>query len=91
MDHEFSTAFLEPGIKGWDWFSEQLSNRTEIMLFLLRADDGSISAVSGGTFVDPEGKTRPIGKDEFAVIIGFKGLELPLLHSPSPGVVNSRT
>jgi predicted secreted hydrolase len=21
MDHEFSTAFLEPGIKGWDWFS----------------------------------------------------------------------
>jgi predicted secreted hydrolase len=67
MDHEFSTAVLEPGIKGWDWFSLQLSDRTEIMLFLLRTDDGGISAVSGGTFVDPEGNTRAIGKDEFAV------------------------
>ena len=69
MDHEFSTAFLEPGIKGWDWFSVQLSDQTEIMLFLLRAEDGDISSVSGGTFVDPEGKTGTIGKDEFAVTI----------------------
>ena len=69
MDHEFSTALLEPGIKGWDWFSVQLSDRTEIMVFLLRANDGGISAVSSGTFVDPEGKTRAIGKDEFAVTI----------------------
>ena len=69
MDHEFSTAFLEPGIEGWDWFSLQLSDRTEIMLFLLRADDGGISSVSGGTFVDPGGKTRAIGKDEFTVTI----------------------
>ena len=69
MDHEFGTEFLEPGIKGWDWFSLQLSDRTEIMLFLLRTADGGISSVSGGTFVDPEGKTRAIGKDEFAVTI----------------------
>ena len=69
MDHEFSTAMLEPGIKGWDWFSLQLSDRTEIMVFLLRTDEGGISAVSGGTFVDPEGKTRTIGKDDFAVTI----------------------
>jgi predicted secreted hydrolase len=39
------------------------------MLFLLRTDDGGISAVSGGTFVDPDGNTRAIGKDEFAVTI----------------------
>jgi predicted secreted hydrolase len=69
MDHEFSTAFIEPGIKGWDWFSLQLSDRTEIMLFLLRTDDGGISSVSGGTFVDPEGKTSPISRDELAVSV----------------------
>jgi predicted secreted hydrolase len=69
MDHEFSTASLEPGIKGWDWFSVQLSDRTDLMLYLLRADDGGISSVSGGTLVDPEGKTRAIRKDEFAVTI----------------------
>jgi len=69
MDHEFSTALIEPGLKGWDWFSLQLSDRTEIMLFLLRTEDGGISSVSGGTFVDPEGKTVAIGKDEFAVTL----------------------
>ncbi len=70
MDHEFGTAFLEPGIKGWDWFSLQLSDRTEIMLFLLRTADGGINSVSGGTFIGPEGKTRAIGKkDEFAMTI----------------------
>ena len=69
MDHEFSTALIEPGIKGWDWFSLQLSDRTEIMLFLLRTEDGGISSASGGTVVDPEGKIRTIGKDEFAVTI----------------------
>jgi hypothetical protein len=36
MDHEFSTAPLQPGISGWDWFSLQLSDRTEIMIFFLR-------------------------------------------------------
>ncbi len=69
MDHEFSTAFLEPGIKGWDWFSLQLSDRTEIMVFLLRTDDGGISSVSGGTFVDNDGNTRPINRDELAVSV----------------------
>ena len=69
MDHEFSSAFLEPGLKGWDWFSLQLSDRTEIMVFLLRTDDGGISAVSSGTFVDLEGKTQAIGKEDFAVTV----------------------
>jgi len=69
MDHEFGTAFIGPSIKGWDWFSLQLSDRTEIMLLLLRTDDGGISAVSGGTFVDPDGNTRAIGRDEFVVTI----------------------
>ena len=69
MDHEFSTALLEPAIKGWDWFSLQLSDRTEIMVFFLRTDDGGISSVSGGTFVDNDGKTRPISRDELAVSV----------------------
>ncbi len=67
MDHEFSSASLEPGIIGWDWFSLQLSDRTEIMLFFLRTADGRISPVSGGTFVDPVGRTTTLGKDDIAV------------------------
>ncbi len=36
MDHEYSTSALGPGQAGWDWFSLQLSNDTELMLFQLR-------------------------------------------------------
>lgn len=56
MDHEFSTAPLEPGIVGWDWFSLQFSDGSEIMFYLLRMQDGAINAASSGTFVDPSGK-----------------------------------
>jgi predicted secreted hydrolase len=60
MDHEFSTALLEPGIVGWDWFSLQLSDNTEIMFFLLRTDSGGLHPASGGTFVDPGGRPTPL-------------------------------
>jgi predicted secreted hydrolase len=67
MDHEFSTAPLEPGIIGWDWFSLQLSDQTEIMLYLLRNEQGRFSEASSGTFIDVSGKPRPLTKDDFRV------------------------
>ena len=69
MDHEFSTALLEPGIKGWDWFSLQLSDRTEIMAFLLRGEDGEISPASSGTLVDEDGNTTHLSRDQFSVTV----------------------
>jgi predicted secreted hydrolase len=67
MDHEFSTAPLEPGIIGWDWFSLQLSDQTEIMLFLLRNEEGRFNPASSGTFIDVSGKPRHLTKDDFRV------------------------
>jgi len=64
MDHEFSTALLEPDITGWDWFSMQFSDATEIMVFLLRTEKGGLHPVSSGTYIDAGGKTRPITKAE---------------------------
>jgi putative ABC transport system permease protein len=58
MDHEFSTAPLEPGIVGWDWFGLQLSDNTEIMIYLLRNRDAAFSEASAGTIVDERGNTR---------------------------------
>jgi predicted secreted hydrolase len=60
MDHEFSTAPLEPGLIGWDWFSLQFSDRTELMVFLLRNDTGGLHPASGGTYIDAAGSTCPI-------------------------------
>ena len=42
MDHEWFTHQLDPGQVGWDWFSVQLEDGTEYMLFQLRHPDGSI-------------------------------------------------
>jgi predicted secreted hydrolase len=69
MDHEFSTAPLEPGITGWDWFSLQLSDRTEIMVFLLRRDTGDLASVSSGTFVDAWGAAHHLAGDKFKVSV----------------------
>ena len=46
MDHEFSTSALSEGQVGWDWFALQLDDNTEIMLFQIRRDDGSIDSFS---------------------------------------------
>jgi predicted secreted hydrolase len=67
MDHEFSTALLEPGISGWDWFSLQLSDDTEIMVFLLRTDKGGRHPASSGTYVRANGITRPLADKEIKV------------------------
>ena len=67
MDHEFSTALLEPGITGWDWFSLQLSDATEIMVFLLRTESGELHTASSGTYVNADGATRPIANAEINV------------------------
>ena len=58
FDHEWSTSALGPGAVGWDWFSLQLSDGRELMLFHIRRGDGSVDLASGGTLVQEDGATR---------------------------------
>ena len=58
FDHEWSTSALGPGAVGWDWFSLQLDDGRELMFFQIRREDGEIEPVSGGTLVEPDGRTR---------------------------------
>jgi predicted secreted hydrolase len=67
MDHEFFTRQLEAGQAGWDWFSLQLNDNTELMLFQLRRKDGSIDSFSAGTFVDAQGKSQHLAHDDFTL------------------------
>jgi predicted secreted hydrolase len=67
MDHEFSTSALGAEQAGWDWFSLQLENDSELMLFRLRRADGSVDRFSGGTLIAPDGATRTLGPDDFAL------------------------
>jgi len=67
MDHEFGSADLGEDIVGWDWFSLQLSNRTELMLYRLRRADGSADPVSSGTFIDQDGKAQHLPLKDFSL------------------------
>ena len=67
MDHEVSTAPLEPGITGWDWFSLQLSDNTEIMVYLFRKEKGELHAASSGTYIDADGIAHQMTSEDIAV------------------------
>lgn len=69
MDHEYSSAPLEPHLAGWDWFSLQLDNGSELMIYLLRQSNGNYSTASSGTFVESSGFTRHLSKKMFKVEI----------------------
>ncbi len=67
MDHEFSTASLEPGITGWDWFSLQLADNSEIMAYLFRTKTGGIHAASSGTYIRADNSVQKLVKEEILV------------------------
>jgi len=68
MDHEWFTHQLAEDQIGWDWFSVQLDNETELMLFQLRRKDGSIDPHSSGTYVDRQGNPRHLTHEEFSLL-----------------------
>jgi predicted secreted hydrolase len=47
MDHQWGN-FLSFGSGGWDWFSIQLNNNTEMMIYLIRDANGKIGATYAG-------------------------------------------
>jgi predicted secreted hydrolase len=67
MDHEFGSGDLGAEITGWDWFSVQLENRTELMLYRLRRSDGSVAPVSSGTVILPDGRTQHLSSTDVTV------------------------
>jgi predicted secreted hydrolase len=65
MDHEFFTHQLTPEQTGWDWISIQLHDRSELMLFQIHRKDGSLDPFSAGTYIDQQGRTTHLRKNDF--------------------------
>jgi predicted secreted hydrolase len=70
MDHEFGTSFLEPEQRGWDWFSIQMSDGRELMLYQLRRGDQSRDPRSSGSIVERSGKSTHLSSDQFTLTPG---------------------
>ncbi|MCX6029551.1 MAG: carotenoid 1,2-hydratase [Chloroflexi bacterium] len=67
MDREISTSALGPEQIGWDWFSLQLSDGSELMVYLMRRGDGGIDPFSSGTLIAPDGTTRQLTTEDIAL------------------------
>lgn len=67
MDHEFFTHQLGGEQTGWDWFSIQLANESELMLFRLRRRDGTADPFSAGAYIDSRGQSRHLASTDFTL------------------------
>jgi predicted secreted hydrolase len=68
MDKEFGSHQLGEQQVGWDWFSLQLDDQREIMLYLLRDQQGNID-FAGGTVVQSDGQVQYLSQDAFTVTV----------------------
>jgi predicted secreted hydrolase len=59
MDHEFGSSIMLPDQSGWDWFSVQLEDDTELMVFNMRKRDNTKER-HFGTYVFPDGAKRDL-------------------------------
>ena len=67
MDHEFGSDELQSSQQGWDWFSIQLDDRRELMLYSLRQKDGTITPESSGSLILADGRVQYLPRSAFVI------------------------
>jgi predicted secreted hydrolase len=67
MDREWSTSALGEGQQGWDWFSLQLSDGTELMVYQIRGAGGAASAESEGVWIDAAGAPTRLEAEDYTL------------------------
>ncbi len=68
MDREFGTWKSTENQKGWDWFSIQFDDDTELMVYHIRDAHAKPSPFSSGSYVDREGARTHLARDDFELI-----------------------
>ncbi|MFQ5739572.1 MAG: lipocalin-like domain-containing protein [Acidobacteriota bacterium] len=67
MDHEFGSQQLGPRQVGWDWFSLQLDQGEELMVFQIRRRDGTIDPFSAATVISSSGEAMALAVKDFSL------------------------
>ena len=65
FDHEWATNQLAANQTGWDWFSLQLEDGSDLMLFQIRTKEGGRDPYSSGTVVSQSGEIQKIRLSDF--------------------------
>jgi predicted secreted hydrolase len=67
MDHEFGSSALRENQQGWDWFSIQLDDDSELMLYVIRRTDGTPDVTSSGSLITNTGEVIHLRNDAFRI------------------------
>ena len=67
MDHEFGSSKLREDQQGWDWFSIQFDNDSELMLYQIRQRDGKPDPASSGSLIASDGSVIHIRRDQMRI------------------------
>jgi len=67
MDREWSSSLLDKHQVGWDWFSLQLTDRREIMYFIVREGGAEAQPYADGVVVQPDGSRIPLHPGELTL------------------------
>ncbi|MEV3832626.1 lipocalin-like domain-containing protein [Aeromonas allosaccharophila] len=71
FDHEWSSSVLAEWQSGWDWFSLQLADGRELMLFRLRTKAGSTEPENRyGMLIERNGSSRVLAPDTIRLTPG---------------------
>nr|WP_232301979.1 lipocalin-like domain-containing protein [Aeromonas rivuli] len=71
FDHEWSSSVLADWQSGWDWFSLQLIDGRELMLFRLRTKEGRSEPENRyGILIEPDGSSRVLAPESIVLTSG---------------------
>jgi predicted secreted hydrolase len=69
LDHEWSSAYLPEGARGWDWIGINLADGGALMAFRMRDAEGR-ALWAGGTLQDAGGEQTVLGPADLSFIPG---------------------
>ena len=67
LDREWGSGTLGPQEVGWDWFGLQLGDGSCLMFYSLRDRSGTEDPYSAGTWVDADGRARPLSRGDVRI------------------------
>ncbi|MND64536.1 Hydroxyneurosporene synthase (CrtC) [compost metagenome] len=96
FDHEWSSSVLAQWQSGWDWFSLQLADGRELMLFRLRTKEGRPEPENRyGILIERDGSSRVLAPESIVLTPGKtwrgpKGQDYPVEWQLKAGDLNLR-
>jgi predicted secreted hydrolase len=95
LDREWGTSSLDAGTEGWDWFALHLSDGSSLMFYRLRAEDGTATRFSSGSWVRADGTRTSLASSDVELAVldewtsGATGVRYPVawrLAVPEAGI-----